>query len=326
MSDPQTATVLPIVVCLKLTNEVAYSQPEAVVGARGALARLMLRERNRQRRTLLQGYAHHYKVDAAKQYPGLDAGAVVFDAISRMLALGSVKERLTHDGYIVGIDFGLLQMINSGRYMSCHAREALLDAFNGLPIRVLYDAAYNQYPGTGVPGVEPFAADLPKPGPGNAVELPGWPTGTPERPLCIEVFNPDDFDTFSVPDITMRGTRTFDDMLQNLVTALFLETFEGMMKPGCNPNFTMKFCNLKPTGAYVGCLDPGALPEGWCPGGDPLVADNDDDPATPANESQVDSGSGQIDQTGDEPNPDDASWTPGGVPAGPGVVTPGFEG
>jgi hypothetical protein len=267
----EEAVMLPIMICLKLTNEVSYSQPESIAAARGAMTRLLLRERNRQRRTLIQGFAHHYKVDGA-DYGGLGAGCVVYDAIQRMMAIGSVKERVDHGGYIVGIDYGLLAMLRSDNFLGCHAREGLSDAFGGLPIRVLYDSAYTA---AGIPGIEPFAADLNEPGPGNAVDLPGWPTGE----FCIELFNPNDFDFFSVPDITMRGTRSMDDVLRNMVTALILETHEGIMKPGCNPNYTMKFNNLKVTGAKVGCLEPG--PD-WCvPSTDPLIADDDDDPDGP---------------------------------------------
>jgi len=62
------------------------------------------------------------------------------------------------------------------------------------------------------------------------------------------VFRPQDFDTISVPQISLSATRGPSEAKQNIEMNMFLETFEGLLKPGCNPNYTLNVVNLEATG------------------------------------------------------------------------------
>jgi len=266
------AAILPLAVCLEVKNEIGWSQPESIAAYRSALARLLIRERNAQRRTMLQSFSHWYGIDGS-QHGGMGAFPIVYEAIKNVLSIGSVKERIESEGYVIGIDYGMLNLLDIDNIKTCNRMDDLREAAQGLPIRILLDSA--------VGGTQPYAADLPPIGPpganGNFPDytdlhmLPGTPVGTVDTPFCIEVFNPDDYETFSVPDITLTATRGAEHAKQNRMLAFFLETFEGMIKPGCNPSFTLKFWNLCANGRRAAC---DVVQDCLTPA--PLVADDDD--------------------------------------------------
>jgi hypothetical protein len=235
------APVLPLAICLEITNELGYSQPEAVAAYRAALMRALVRERNRQRRTLMQSFSHHYGVDGA-DYQDMGAIPTVFEALKTALSMGVLKERIQDGGYEIGIDYGFLSLLEIDDIKSNLRMDDLREAVGGLPIRVLLDAAIGKS--------SPFAADLVPVGPpaGALPKLPGFPIGTVTAPWQIEIYKPSSIETFSVPDITMTATRSVEQAMQNRQMVLFLETFEGMIKPGVEPSYTLNFTNMIPSG------------------------------------------------------------------------------
>lgn len=239
------AAVLPIAICLEITNEVGYSNPEAILAYRSAIARLLLRRRNAQRRLMLQKYSHHYQADLCDdRYGKVGSAPAVFQAIGEALAAGTVAERLEEGGYWIGIDRGLMTNlgIDLKKAGQGFGADDIAQCLHGLPFVELLEGA------DGAATQSPYqSVQLNQPGPANKANLPGIPTGTWQ----VEIFRPADFDTISVPQISLTATRGTAEAKSNTQLNMFLETFEGLLKPGCNPNFTLHLDNVIPSGARV---------------------------------------------------------------------------
>lgn len=251
----KTAVVLPIAICLEITNEVGYSSPEAVLAYRSALARLLLRRRNAQRRFLLQGFAHHYSVDGTNTaYGNVGAGPMIFQALAEALNLGVATDRLEIDGYSVGVDQQLLSYLGIDLVKNPHSKgfgmDDIQELMHGLPIVPLLDKVDSSPVVAGTPVGAPDLL------PDEAVTLAtaGQIDDPPALPNLgdgryqIELFRPADFDTISVPNISLSATRGPAEAKQNIELNMFLETFEGLMKPGAQPNFTLTVDNIVPSG------------------------------------------------------------------------------
>ena len=247
--------VLPIAVCLEITNEVGYSNPEAVLAYRSAISRLMLRARNAQRRLLLQSFAHHYNVDACSdQYGGLGAAPVLFQIIQEVLSLGTIRDRLTEAGYVIGIDSGAFRKVRSDIAKADQTRSGFgtddaLVYTDGLPIVELLEGPM------GGAVQHPYAnIDLPPVGPQDPADVPALPA-IPNNTWTLEIFRPADFDSISVPQVSLNATRGPSEAKQNIELNMFLETFEGLIKPGCNPNFSVAVTNWHDTGARSAAIE-----------------------------------------------------------------------
>jgi len=251
----KTAVVLPIAICLEITNELGYSSPEAVLAYRSALARLLLRRRNAQRRFLLQGFAHHFAVDGTTAaYGNVGAGPMIFQAIAEALNLGVATDRLEIDGYSVGVDQGLLSYLGIDAVKNPHNRgfgmDDIQEMLGGLDVITLLDKvdASPIVAGgpVGAPALLPDEA-VSLPMAGQVAEPPALP-GLGDGRYQIEVFRKADFDTLSVPNVSLSATRGPAESKQNIELNMFLETFEGLMKAGVQPNFTLTVDNIVASG------------------------------------------------------------------------------